>query len=74
MSKVMTFAKDEQETVILYDYLTDSYSIESNVKKHITTILKKYPNVEVMYINDKGNPTAVRVNYVKDAISFRTVK
>ena len=74
MSKIMTFGEDEQETVILYDYLTDSYSIESNVKKHITTILKKYPNVEVMYINDKGNPTAVRVNHVKDAISFRTIK
>ncbi len=72
--QVMTFGEDEMETVVLYDYLTDTYSIETNVKKHITTIMKRYPNVEIIYVNDKGNPTSVRVNGVKDAITFRSVK
>lgn len=72
--QVMTFDQDEMETVILYDYVTDTYSIETNVKKHITTIMKRYNNVEVVYVNDKGNPTSVRVKGIKDAISFRSVK
>ena len=71
---VMTFSKDEMETVILYDYLTDTYSIETNVQKHITTIMKRYSNVEVLYVNDNGNPTSVRVTGVKNAITFRSVK
>lgn len=71
---IMKFGKDEQETVILYDYLTDTWSIETNVQKHITILMKKYPNVEVMYVNKQGNPSAVRVNGIKNAISFRSIK
>ena len=71
---VMTFSRDEQETVILYDYLTDTWSIETNVQKHITKLMKRYSNVEVLYINKEGKPTSVRVTGVKDAITFRSVK
>ena len=76
MSKVMTFSKDEQETVVLYDYLTDTWSIETNVQKHISEIYKKYNNydIKVNYVNDKGHPTAISVSGIKKAISFRTVR
>ena len=74
MASVMTFSKDEMETLVLYDYLTDTYTIESNVRKHITTIMKRYSNVEIMTVNEDGTPTSVRVSNVKDAITFRTVK
>lgn len=74
MANVMTFSRDEMETLVLYDYLTDTYTIESNVRKHITTIMKRYSNVEVMTVNEDGTPTSVRVSNVKDAITFRTVK
>ena len=42
--------------------------------KNITTIMKRYSNVEVMTVNEDGTPTSVRVSNVKDAITFRTVK
>ena len=71
---VMKFSKDEMETVILYDYLTDTWSIETNVQKHITILMKRYSNVEVVYVNKEGNPTSVRVTGVKNAITFRSMK
>ena len=76
MSKVMTFTKDEQETVILYDYLTDTWSIETNVQKHISEVFKKYNNydIKIHYVNEAGKPTAISVSGIKKAITFRTVK
>ena len=73
---VMTFNKDEQETLISYDYQTDSYTIESNIKKHITMILRKYVyyNPTVNTVDKHGNPTSVIVCGVPKAISFRSVK
>ena len=69
--KVMTFTKDEQETVILYDYLTDTWSIETNVQRHIGEVFKKYNNYD---IKKSGKPTAISVSGIKKAITFRTVK
>lgn len=76
MSKVMTFTKDEQETVILYDHSTDTWSIETNVQRHIGEVFRKYNNydIKIHYVNESGNPTAISVSGIKKAISFRTVK
>ena len=76
MASVMTFSKDEQETLIHYDYKTDSYTIESNIKKHIAMILRKYVyyNPTVNTVDKHGNPTSVIVHGVPKAITFRNVK
>lgn len=72
--QVMTFSEDEMGTVVLYDYLTDTWNIETNVRKHITLMMKRYSQVEIVTVNKEGKPTSVRVRNVKEAISFRTVK
>ena len=71
---IMTFGKDEMETVILYDYLTDTYTIETNVQKHITTCLKKYPKqTTINTVNKNGNPTSIIVKGLKNVITFRSL-
>ena len=74
--QVMVFTKDEQETLIHYDYLTDTWNIETNVQKHISEIFKKYSdyNIEVTYVNEKGNPTSIRVKGLPKVITFRNIK
>ena len=74
--QIMTFTKDEQETIILYDAFTDTWSIETNVQKHINEIFNKYSNynIEVTYVNKHGNPTSVRVNGLPKVITFRNIK
>lgn len=37
---IETIPQDEQETICNYDYLTDSWSIYTNVRKHITRLTK----------------------------------
>ena len=72
--KQMIFSKDEMETVILYDYLTDTYTIETNVQKHITICLKKYPKqTTIKTINKNGNATSIVVKDLKNVITFRSL-
>ncbi|MDT2749799.1 hypothetical protein P7H30_08700 [Streptococcus parauberis] len=36
----MAYLPEERETVIIYDEMTNSWQFESNVRRHITKILK----------------------------------
>ena len=73
--QVMNFSNDEKETVILYDYLSDTYTISTNVKKHITICMKKYADyVTIDTVDKNGMPTSISVKGVKDVISFRGLK
>ena len=75
MPSVMTFTKDEMETNIRYDYLTDTYSIETNVAKHITVVMSKYSDYspKIVTVNENGNPTSVIVRGLPNVITFRSL-
>lgn len=71
---VMTFSKEENETICLYDGVKNAWIIESNVRKHITQIFKKYDGVKVLTTDEKGRPTSVKVEVSSKGISFRSLK
>ena len=73
---VFTFSKEERETIILYNYTTKTYDIESTSIDQIPLLMKRYPNhYEVLCVNDKGKPTQIRIsNLPSNAITYRTVE
>ena len=72
---VMSFTQDERETNIQYDFMTDTYSIETNVQRHINLVLNKYAsyNPIITTINEQGNPTSVIVRGLPNVITFRSL-
>lgn len=76
MASVMTFSKEEKETIINFDYLTDTWSVESNVAKHMTRLFKivDADKIEVLCTDKNGRPTQIRVRGLKKLVSFRNTK
>ena len=75
MASVMSFSKEEWETLIHYDYISDTYSIETNVPKHINIIMSKYSDFTpiINCVNQNGNPTSVIVRGLPNVITFRSI-
>lgn len=63
--------KEEMETVCVWDALNSCWMIESSTRKHITKILKQYPQAEIVEQYENGTPTYIRVKLEEDLISFR---
>ena len=72
---VMSFTQDEMETNINYDYITDTWTIETNVRKHMTILSKKYSDyVTITTTDSNGRPTSIIARGLKEVISFRSLK
>lgn len=71
----MSYGYDEQETLCHYDYLTDTWSIETNVARHITIVMAKYSDYspKINSVNKNGKPTSVVVRGLPNVITFRTL-
>lgn len=65
------YPREEQETLCVYDHDFKSWVIESSVRKHMTKLLKQYPEAEVVEQYSSGTPVFVRVVLNEDLVSFR---
>ena len=65
------YPREESETVCVYDALLGQWVIESSVRKHMTKLLKQYPEAEVVEQYTSGTPVFVRVVLDDDLITFR---
>lgn len=75
MIPIMTFSKEEKETIINFDYQKGTWSIYTNVPSHMTIIKKKYMKyAKVLTVNENGAETSMRADNIKKMISFRSVK
>ena len=75
MASVMTFGKEEKETIINFDYEKGTWSIYTNVPSHMTIIKKKYLKyATVLTVNENGAETSMRADGIKKMISFRSTK
>lgn len=63
--------KEEMETVCVWDELNNCWMIESSTRKHITRLLKIYPQAEIIEQYESGTPTYIRVRLEEDLVSFR---
>ena len=63
--------KEEMETVCVWDALNNCWMIESSTRKHITRLLKIYPQAEIIEQYESGTPTYIRVKLEEDLVSFR---
>lgn len=63
--------KEEQETVCVWSAIDKCWIIESSYRKHITRLLKIYPQAEVVEQYENGTPTYIKVRLDEDLISFR---
>ena len=71
---IMTYSNDEKETVIVFDYVTNLYSIYTNVPGHITKCMKQYGNynIKIISVHEIGKPSCIEVRDVPNAITFRS--
>lgn len=75
MIPIMTFTKEEKETIINYNFEDKTWSIYTNVPSHMTIIKKKYMKyAKVLTVNANGTETSMRADNIKKMISFRSVK
>lgn len=76
MANVMTFKREEIETIVLYEYPTDSWTVESNVPRHMTRLFKVVDadKIEVLCTDKNGRPTQIRAKGLKKLITFRNTK
>lgn len=65
------YPREESETVCVYDSLLGQWIIESSVRRHITKLLKAYPQTEIVEQYSNGTPVFVRVVLDDDLITFR---
>ena len=74
MTPVMSFTKEEKETIINFDYEKGTWSIYTNVPSHMTVIKKKYMEyAKVLTVNENGAVTSMRADGIKKMITFRSV-
>lgn len=63
--------KEEMETVCVWDALENCWIIESSYRKHITRLMKVYPQAEIIEQYENGTPTYIKVKLNEDLVSFR---
>lgn len=65
------YPREEQETVCVYDALLGQWVLSSSVRRHITKMMKQYPEAEVKEQYSNGTPVYVEVVLNEDLVSFR---
>lgn len=65
------YSREESETVCVYDALLGQWVIESSVRRHVTKLMKQYPEAEVVEQYSNGTPVFIRVVLNEDLVSFR---
>lgn len=72
--QVLTFARDEQETVLLFDYDKSQWLFETTVQKHITLAKKRFGDTIIVTATDEnGRPTRIRCWIPEEAITLRSL-
>lgn len=76
MPSVMTFKREEMETVVIFDYQTNSWIIETNVPNHMTQMRKKIDadKIEIVHVDKNGRPTQLRAKNIEKLVTFRNTK
>ena len=69
----LTFARDEQETVLLFDYMKGKWLLESTVRSHITKFMKKY-ECEITAVDENGRPTRIKSYLDENEVWFKNNK
>lgn len=70
---IFTYANDEKETILNYDYENKIWNVWTNVTSHITKILKLncINTLEIESVNENGTITAIKAIIREKGISFR---
>lgn len=63
--------KEEQETVCVWSAIDSCWIISSSYRKHITKLLKAYPEATIVEQYESGTPTEVEITLEEDLITFR---
>lgn len=66
----MAYPRTEQETVLVYEAETNSWSAYSTVPKHIRK-LQSIADVEVIEIDEHGNPAAAKATLNAKQVSMK---
>lgn len=66
----MAYPRTEQETVLVYEAETNSWSAYSTVPKHIRK-LQTIADVEVIEIDEHGNPAAAKATLSAKQVSMK---
>lgn len=64
-------SKEEQETVCVWSAIDSCWIISSSYRKHITKLLKAYPEATIIEQYESGTPTEVEITLEEDLITFR---
>ena len=72
--QVLTFSRDEQETVLLFDYEKGQWLFETTIGKHITKAKQKFGDILIVTAVDKnGRATRVRCWLPENVIWFKSI-
>ena len=66
----MAYSKAEQETVLVFEAETNAWSAYSTVPKHIRK-LQSLTDVEVIEIDEHGNPAAAKATLTAKQVSMK---
>lgn len=74
LKEVFSFAAEEKETHLTFDYEKQEWIVYSNVSNHITRLLKlKNHNLEVLTVNETGTITSIAGKLEAKQVSFRNI-
>lgn len=74
MREVFTYAREEKETNLVFDYQEKVWRVWSSVPEHITKLLKlKNHNLEVDSVTETGAITSIKGTLSAKQVSFRNI-
>lgn len=72
--EVFTYAREEKETSLVFDYQEKVWRVWTSVPEHITKLLKlKSHNLEVDTVTETGAITAIKGTLDPKQVSFRNI-
>ncbi|MGC4375742.1 hypothetical protein WD019_02205 [Fictibacillus sp. Mic-4] len=66
----MAYPRTEQETVLVYDAVTNEWSAYSTVPKHIRK-LQSLTNVNILEFDEHGNPSAAKCTLTAKQVTMK---
>lgn len=74
MREVFTYAREEKETNLVFDYKEKVWRVWTSVPEHITKLLKlKNHNLVVDSVTETGSITSIKGTLSAKQISFRNI-
>ncbi|MDU2489594.1 MAG: hypothetical protein E7D27_03235 [Clostridium celatum] len=74
MREVFTYAREEKETNLVFDYQEKVWRVWTSVPEHITKLLKlKNHNLEVDSVTETGTITSIKGTISSKQVSFRNI-